>query len=100
MVTGLKHQKGHSLHLPALRNLHPKATELRDIADVRNVCQGATICTAEKTASNSTSSSISGAPTILPRDSKGAELASGTGRDARAGIKFYRVLAVHRQRKS
>src|SRR5213592_2790137 len=52
-----------------------------------------------KTAPNATSSSISGAPTRLPRDSKGAELASGTGRNARAGIKFYRVFAVHQQRK-
>ena len=40
---------------------------------------------------------ISGTPTILPRDSEDAELAAGAGRDTGAGIKFDRVVAIHRQ---
>ena len=40
--------------------------------------------------------SISGAPTILPRDTQDAELAAGAGRETSAGIKFDRVVAVHR----
>ena len=43
--------------------------------------------------------SITVTPTILPRDSNGAELASGAGRDTSAGIQFDRVVTVHRQRK-
>ena len=40
--------------------------------------------------------SISGAPTILPRDTQDAELAAGAGRETSAGIKFDGVVAVHR----
>ena len=38
---------------------------------------------------------ISGTPTVLPSDTERAELATGTGRDAGAGIKFDRVVAVN-----
>ena len=42
-----------------------------------------------------TTFSIPRTPTILPRDSNGAKLASGAGRYAGAGIEFDRVLAVN-----
>ena len=46
-----------------------------------------------------TTSSISGAPTVLPSDTNGAKFATCAGRGASAGIKLHRVVAIHRKRK-
>ena len=79
---------------------------------VRNLGQSGTTCIAAgfvlvtstnylvRLAQLTTTFSIPRTPTILPRDSDGAKLASGAGRYTGAGIEFDRVLAVNWQGES
>ena len=53
-------------------------------------------CSSRRSASADGASSKSGTPAILPSDTDGTELASGSGRDAGAGVELDGVVAVHR----